>query len=193
MKDFFEYVWSDAEIRIVEPVVFVANYKAIQGPSSINIKDKTFIASGTKTWFELAKQGYWVTASADAMGFEFLLPSLKMPLLNIVANEICILTNEESAERWKQKGYKAVSNYKLKPTNNEAIEKNISAADYIFWSSYSQFEFYGKYTKPGVKHLCAGGETAELLKQSGIKPVIFPTIKAFEQWRKYSIRSLSAA
>ena len=215
MKDFFEDVpitigRSNEERKINEPVMFVANYKAVS-KSSIELlklngasqqklnqginagEQKIILASGTRTWFELAKQGYWVTASSDAMGFEFLLRSLKMPLLNIGANDICILTNEESAQRWKQKGYKAVGNYKLKPTYNEAIKKNISTANYIFWSSYSQYEFYGKYAKQEVKHLCAGGETAVLLKQAGIEPVIFPTIKAFEQWRKYSTRSLSAA
>jgi hydroxymethylbilane synthase len=194
MKDFFEYEWSNEEVKIEQQVIFIANFKTLQHHSSKGIaENKTIVASGTRTWFELAKQGYWVTASADAMGFEFLLPSLKMPLLNIEASNICILTNEESALRWNQKGYNAVGNYKLKSTHNEAIEKNISAADYIFWSSYSQYEFYGKFTKSGAKHLCAGGETAELLKQAGIDPVIFPTIKAFEQWRKYSTHSLSAA
>jgi hydroxymethylbilane synthase len=194
MKDFFDYEWNSEEIKIPEPVVFVANYKAIQHTSSANIIwDKTVIASGTKTWLELAKQGFWVTASADAMGFEFLLPSLKMPLFNIEANDICILTHEAAAGRWRQKGYKSVSNYQLKPGNNGTIQKNISVADFIFWSSYSQYEFYGKYAKQTAKHLCAGGETAELLKLAGIEPVIFPTIKAFEQWRKYSIRSHSVA
>ena len=194
MKEFFEYEWSNEKIKIQEPVLFVANYKAIQHHSLANeIKEKTIIASGTKTWLELAKQGYWVTASADAMGFEFLLRSLKMPLLDIEANDICIITHEEAAQRWQQKGYNATGNYKLKATGNAVIEKNISSADYIFWSSYSQFEFYGKYAKQEAKHLCAGGETAELLKLAGIEPVIFPTIKAFEQWRKFSIRSLSAA
>ncbi|HEU5168119.1 MAG TPA: hypothetical protein VFU29_21390, partial [Chitinophagaceae bacterium] len=73
------------------------------------------------------------------------------------------------------------------------IQESIGAADAIFWTSFSQYEFYGKYAKPVAKHLCAGGETAELLKQAGIEPIIFPTIKAFEQWRRYSIRSHSVA
>jgi hydroxymethylbilane synthase len=205
MKAFFDYEWSKEEINIQEAVVFVANYKAIQGPilnpspreglknTPSYLKNKIILASGTKTWFELAKQGYWVTASADAMGFEFLLPSLKMPLLNIVVNSICILTHDAAAIRWKQKGYNAVSNYRLIPKLNKEVEKSISEAESIFWSSYSQFEFYGKYAKADVKHLCAGGETAELLKQSGIEPIIFPTIKSFQEWRKYSIRSHSAA
>lgn len=194
MKGFFDYDWKDNEIKIEKPVVFVANYKAIQGNTIIKgLSIRKIIASGTKTWFELAKQGYWVTASADALGFEFLLSSLIMPILNIDAKDILILTHEAAAVRWREKGYDAISNYKLLPRNDEAIEQSIAAADAIFWTSFSQYEFYGKYSKSVVQHLCAGGETAELLKQSGIEPVVFPTIKAFEQWRKYSIHSRSVA
>ncbi len=192
MKGFFDYEWSEKEIEIVKPVVFIANYKTIQGQSDVkNLANKTIIASGTKTWFELSKKGYWVTVSADALGFEFLLTSLSMSLLNIQAEDISILTHESAAERWRLKGYNAVSNYKQLPKNDEAIRELIVVAEAIFWTSFSQYEFYGKYAKPDAKHLCAGGETAELLKKAGIEPVIFPTIKAFEQWRRYSIRSHS--
>ena len=204
MKGFFDYEWSNQEIKIDKPVVFVANYKAIQGLPldplrqsaeglTNTLKNKTVLASGTKTWFELSKKGYWVTASADALGFEFLLSSLNMPLLNIKVDDISILTHETAAERWSKKGYDAVSNYKLLPKNDEAIQQSITAADAIFWTSFSQYEFYVKYAKPDIKHLCAGGETAELLKEAGVEPVIFPTIKAFEQWKKYSIQSRSVA
>jgi hypothetical protein len=194
MKGFFDYEWSNEEIEIKKPVAFVANYKGIQGQSEVkNLSNKTIIASGTKTWFELSKKGYWVTASADALGFEFLLSSLNMPLLNIQAEDISILTHEIAAERWRKKGYNAVSNYKLLPKNDETIRESIIVAEAIFWTSFSQYEFYGKYAKPDAKHLCAGGETAELLKRAGVEPVIFPTIKAFEQWRRSSIPSRSVA
>lgn len=200
MKDFFEYERSNENIQIEKPVVFLANYKAISEKDNLSLTSKTILVSGTRTWFELAKQGYWVTASADALGFEFLLPSLQMPLLDIgisgyqpAGRQVLILTHEAAAERWRKKGYSAVSNSKLLSKNNEAIKESIATADAIFWSSFSQYEFYGQYAKQDVKHLCAGGETAELLKQAGIEPVIFPTIKAFEQWRKYSIRSHSVA
>jgi len=194
MKDFFDYEWSNNEIQIKSPVVFIANYKTLQGQTEVkNLSNKTIIASGTKTWFELSKKGYWVTASADALGFEFLLPSLSMPLLNIQVEEISILTHEAAAKRWRLKGYNTVSNYKQVPKNDKKIQESIVAAEAIFWTSFSQYEFYGKYAKPDAKHLCAGGETAELLKQAGAEPVIFPTIKAFEQWRRYSIPSPSVA
>jgi hydroxymethylbilane synthase len=192
MKDFFGYEQTGRKAVSDKSIVFVANFKSVQSDATF-LSGRTILASGTRTWFELAKQGYWVTAGADGLGFEFLPPSLQMPLFNISPSDITILTHEAAAERWKKKGYDAVSSAKLVSKQNEAIQQSIAAADAIFWSSYSQFEFYGKYAKAGVQHLCPGGETAALLKEAGIEPVIFPTIKAFEQWRKSSIRSLSAA
>jgi hydroxymethylbilane synthase len=193
MKGFFDYEWSNEDLKIDKPNVFVANYKAVQGPKIKDLSNKIILASGTKTWFELSKKGYWVTASADALGFEFLLSSLNMPLLNIKAEDIAILTHKSAAERWRTKGYHASGNYKLLSNNYETIKQSITNADAIFWTSFSQYEFYGKHASQNVKHLCAGGETAELLKQEGIEPIIFPTIKAFEQWRRYSIQSHSVA
>jgi hypothetical protein len=208
MKDFFDYKWDEKEVKFNKPVVFIANYKAIQKSSAELLQHKSvtqqplnsstqlaskiiFLASGTKTWFQLAKKGFWVTASADAMGFEFLLPSLQMPLLKIQRGDISVLTHETAAARWREKGVDAVSNYKLIPKNLEAIKLSISEADAIFWSSFSQFEHYGNFTKTNVKHICAGGETAELLKSVGIEPIIFPTIKSFQQWRNFSTPSRS--
>jgi porphobilinogen deaminase len=218
MKEFFDYEWSDDEVVIDKPIVFVANYKAVQHGStglrtykspakdgicnatqhelnsnSVAGNQKIIIASGAKTWFELAKQGYWVTASADALGFENLLPVLQMPLLKVNADDICILTHQKAAERWKQKGFHAVANYQLIAKQETFIAEKISSAKYIFWSSFSQYEQYGNYAAYDATHICAGGETATLLQQAGVAPVIFPTIKAFEQWRKSFIRSHSAA
>jgi hydroxymethylbilane synthase len=194
MKDFFTYEWKEDLSSIEQPVVFIANYKAIRpGSEKELLKQKTLIASGTRTWHELAKQGFWVTASADGLGFEFLLPSLQMPLLNIKPGDVCIITHEEAAERWKQKKYHAVSNYKLIPKYTEEVAGKISSSGYIFWSSFSQYQYYRQYVKPDATHLCPAGETASLLKQQGIDPIIFPTIKAFEQWKKTSIRSRSVA
>lgn len=217
MKDFFEYQWNEDEVNIEQPVVFIANYKAIK-KNSIELlqqkrvtpayrtgrqpefnstteagSTKKVIVSGTRTWFELAKQGYWVTGSADALGVEWFLPALQMPLFSIPLNDICILTHKEAAERWRGKGYHAISNYILISKHNEIVAAAIAKAKYLFWSSFSQYKYYQQYIKPGAIHLCAGGETAGLLKQAGIGPVIFPTIKSFEQWRKYSIRSHSVA
>lgn len=210
MKEFFDYEWSDDEVVIDKLIVFVANYKAVQkssiesqllngaSPTSLYFSNvagnqKIILASGTKTWFELAKQGYWVTASADALGFENLLSVLQMPLFKMNAEDICILTHQTAAERWKKKGFHAVANYKLVAKNDALVAEKISLAKSVFWTSFSQYETYASFAAYDATHICAGGETATLLRQAGVEPVIFPTIKAFEQWRKSFIRSHSAA
>ncbi len=196
MKDFFRYEWVETKIEIRTPVVFVANYKALSDISNnINniLESKTILASGTKTWYELAKQGYWVTACADAMGFEFLLSSMEMPLLNINPGQLTIITHDAALARWQQKGFCAISTYRLHPVYDKDIEQKLASADIVFWSSYAQYEFYGKFVKANAKHVCAGGETARLLQQHGLEPVVFPTIKSFEQWRKTFIPSRSVA
>jgi hydroxymethylbilane synthase len=210
MKDFFDYQWKNKPISIPQPAVFIANYKAVKQSTIENIlmkgaspispsgsttagNPKIILASGTKTWFELAKRGYWVTASADALGFENLLPVLEMPLFRIQANSICILTHETAAQRWKQKDYAAVANYQLVAKHADFIATRIAESKAIFWSSFSQYEQYGKYASFDATHICAGGETASLLQHAGVNPVIFPTIKAFEQWRKSFTHSRSVA
>lgn len=194
MRDFFTYEWRAALPEIKEPVVFIANYKLLDGViNKQSLKDKTILASGTKTWFELARQGYWVTAGADAMGFEFLLPALSMPVLNIQAADLLVLTHEAAAGRWQKKGYHVAFTYKLIPVFNPSLFHEIASARAIYWSSFAQYQAYGHLAQPGIVHICTGGETATQLKQAGIEPVIFPTIKAFELWRKLNTPSHSAA
>jgi hydroxymethylbilane synthase len=194
MKHFFRYEWSNEKLIIAQPVVFVANYKAAQHSSVCGaLTGKIIYASGTKTWVELAKQGYWVQGCADALGVEWFLPALQMPLLSTQKKDVCILTHEAAAERWKQKGLKAVSNYRLINERNETVLDRIASANWYFWSSFSQYNYYGKYCSADAVHACAGGETAALLKQEGIEPLIFPTIKSFEQWRQSNARPLSVA
>ena len=189
MREFFTYEWRAALPDIKEPVVFIANYKLLDGViNKTALKDKCILVSGTKTWFELARQGYWVSAGADALGFDFLLPSLSMPLLGISAKNILILTHEAAAQRWQKKGLAAACTYRLTPVFNPTLFEQIANAKAICWTSYAQFAAYGHHAKPGVTHICAGGETATQLIQAGIDPVIFPTIKAFEQWRKSNTR-----
>lgn len=194
MREFFTYEWRAALPEIMAPVVFIANYKLLDGViNKTAMRDKTILVSGTKTWFELARQGYWVSASADALGFDQLVPVLQMPLFNIKAKDILILTHEAAARRWQKKGFDAACTYKLIPVFNPSLFEQITNAKAICWSSYAQFAAYGHLAQPGVTHICAGGETAVQLKQAGIDPVVFPTIKAFEQWRKLNTQSHSAA
>lgn len=184
MRSFFDYEVGAFNEPIQQENVFVSNYKALLAPSTVEeLSAKQIWASGTKTWYELAKLGLWVKGSADALGFEPFLSVLQMPLLNLQSDNICLLTHEHAAARWNEKGYRAVYNYQLKSTQAIAIENLIKAADVFFWSSYAQYEHYGHLVSKQSKHLCASGETARLLTNAGLEPIVFPTIKSFQQWR----------
>lgn len=187
MKDFFKYTWIKELPAITESNVFVANYKALEQTQAIHcLQNKVVWASGTKTWFELAKKGIWVSGCADAMGFNSMHKIWDMPLFSILKNDICILTHKEAAKRWQKKGGKSVFTYSLEAKDSELLKAEIQQATHLFWTSFSQFEYYGKYAKKDATHICVGGETSSYLQSAGIHPIIFPTIKSFEQWSKLS-------
>jgi hypothetical protein len=193
MKTFFQYEWVSMSEQVGESVVFVANHKLIRGDNYDVIRNKTLIAAGTRTWLELAKNGFWVTACSDGLGIKFIVPALGMPIFKIRQADVCVITNEEAAKRWKSKGIKAVAAYRLSTVTNPLLGEKISEAGHIFWASFSQYLAYGQYAKATAVHICAAGETATLLKEQGLHPVVFPTIKSFESWRATYTRQHSDA
>lgn len=184
MSRFFNYTYSEQPTHFSTPTVFIANHKAVHLAADISsLQEKRIWVSGTKTWLELAKMGIWVEGSADAFGLESLLPLWEIPLLNIKKEHTTILTNRASEKNWQSKFWNTASSYELANRSDAAIAEKIKAANYIFWSSYRQYEQYKNQVKPNTQHLCCGGETASLLRADGIEPIIFPNIKAFQQWR----------
>lgn len=192
MGDFFNYQYPDETIAIDEPVVYIANYKAIkQEALAGSLQSKRIWAAGSKTWFELAKQGLWVEGCADAFGLEFLETPWQMPLLRIEKTDVAIITNSESVATWESKNWKTYSTYSLKEKDNAVIREKIRQADIIFWTSVRQYEQYKHIIKENVVHVCSYGETAAQLKAAGLRVVVFPNIKAFQQWKETSTRSHS--
>ena len=188
MGSFFQYEYNEEVADIKESIVYVANYKAIETEELINqLQTKKVWTAGTKTWFELAKKGIWVEGSADAFGLEFLLKPWQMPLFNISKEEVAVVTNNQSAEAWQAKGWKTYGTYSTQEKQVPGIEEQIKEADIIFWTSYRQYVQYKNAVKENVQHVCPYGETAEQFKAAGIEPVVFPNIKAFQQWRQISI------
>jgi hydroxymethylbilane synthase len=194
MGSFFNYEYLDPCVVIDKPVVYVANYKAVQQPEVLEIiRAKRVWTAGTKTWFELAKQGVWVEGSADATGLESLKQVFSQPIINISTADVHILTHDLGARHWVKKRWRTTPTYSIQKKNNPALEKKLSQAEVIFWTSIHQYLQYKDILKNDVIHLSASGETASLLQQQGIEPVVFPNIKAFEQWRKPAVQLLHVA
>ena len=188
MGKFFNYDYTFNSPEIKEQVVYVANYKAVEQQSTIEILGRKRVwASGTKTWLEMAKRGIWVEGSADAFGLEFLEKAWKMPLFEISKADVAVLTNEQSMDTWKNKGWNTYASYRLVENYSAVIAEHLKQADLVFWTSFRQYTLYKEILKKEVQHSCPFGETSEQLKAAGISPVIFPNIKAFMQWRQISI------
>jgi hydroxymethylbilane synthase len=184
MGKFYDYALNEIQ-PIKAPVVFVSNFKAIHGEQWKEIlKAKKVWTSGTKTWFELSKKGIWVEGNADGLGLESLLSPWLMPLLQYHKKDIHILTNGEARSNWQSKGWKSSASYSLIPKKCPIIEKQIAAADFLFWTSYGQFSLYKTAIPAKAVHACLQGETASLLKKEGITPILFPTIKSFARWQQ---------
>ncbi|MGC4102570.1 hydroxymethylbilane synthase [Ferruginibacter sp.] len=184
MKDFFAHdLIADAVIDTNAQAFFIASHKAVHNSTLQNsIQQKRVWAAGTKTWYELAKKGIWVEGCADGLGFENVQAVFKSPLINIAANEIQIITNTSSMQHWQQDGINAVGTYTLVANLSTEIKDKIAAADIIFWASFQQYELCKTLIKKDALHACASGKTASLLKKEGLNPIVFPTIKAFNDW-----------
>ncbi|MBK8516962.1 MAG: hydroxymethylbilane synthase [Saprospiraceae bacterium] len=186
MKDFFEYLWYPNQEEISTNHVFVANPKiAQQSEITKKLKNKMIWAAGSKTWFELAKAGLWVSGCTDGLGFDSIRPLLDARLTGTTVSDITMLTHNKAAIKWQNKGVRAIGYYDLIPKKDPSILNAVANADFIFWSSFSQYSHYHTYAKLSVTHASAAGETAESLLLAGINPIIFPTLKAFEQWRTH--------
>jgi hydroxymethylbilane synthase len=184
MKDFFTYNFLDNDIDAAAKMYFISSHKAIHSEKLKNkIAQKKVWAAGTRTWYKLAKKGIWVQGCADGLGFDFLKEVFKSPLINITANEIQIITNNKSKMHWVAEGVKAIGTYELVGNLSEEIKSKLATADIIFWISYQQYELCKPFIKKEVQHACPAGKTAKLLQAAGLQPIIFPTIKAFNDWR----------
>ena len=135
--------------------------------------------SGTKTWFELAKKGIWVEGCADGFGIDFLKNIWQSPLAAVSEPEIILLTNEHSAIDWQKEGRKAIATYRLVPNPSEGLITALKSAEAVFWTSFKQFEACKSFVTEGVLHACPAGKTARKLRELGLEPAVFPSIKAF--------------
>ena len=185
MGSFFSYEHLDEQVSIEQEIVYIANYKAVKQQTLINqLQTKNVWAAGTKTWYELAKQNIWVTGCADAFGLEFLEKAWQMPLLKINKKDVCIVTGKQAVDNWQSKGWQAFGTYIFSVKEDKTIEESIKNATAFFWTSIHQYNYYKAVIQPNALHLCPSGETAVLLKEAGINPIVFPNIKSFLQWKK---------
>ena len=193
MKNFFIKKYFSEEILIEKKIyekiyrkknIFVAHHHAVGDNKNIiaALKNKIIWTAGTRTWFELAARGIWVEGCADGFGLDWLSPVFQKNIIGIIPEDLLVLTND-NVEDDPEARYEKATVYTLQPTNDAELVKNLQQADFIFWTSFLQFHFYGHYARENAQHGCPSGKTAEKLTALGLNPVIFPSIKVFLEWR----------
>ncbi len=92
-----------------------------------------------------------------------------MPLFNIKAKDILILTHEAAAQRWQKKGYSAAFTYKLIPVFKEYGDTNIEIFGYTDSSGKPEYNLtLSEKRAESVKtYLIGKGLDANRFKTSG--------------------------
>jgi hydroxymethylbilane synthase len=160
--------------------VFIAHARALPEGSAL-APDARVWASGSASWFKLAVRGVWVEGCAEGLGFESLTATLAEPVLRLPAfgPDWTVLTHEEAAQGWE--GARVVATYRL-PAGGAEAPAGLEQARYLYWSSGSQFERWGRYAAGEARHACGPGKTAAQLRARGIVPEVFPSA---EEWRRW--------
>ena len=185
MRSFYsESFLKHTKIDNSSNALFITSHKALHSEALVKQAQKKRIwCAGARTWSALAKKGIWVEGSADGLGVASIQSLLNSSLVNLCNNEFCMVTNNNSVVGWLSEGWKAVASYTLHPQLDQELVAKIASADFIFWASFQQYQAAGQYATKNVQHACPSGKTAKLLLEQGLKPIIFPTIKAFQAWR----------
>ncbi len=168
--------------QITSKAVFVSHATAVTA-TDYNFSNLRVWAAGVETWKKLAKRNIWVEGCADSFGFKSIQPILNTPLIDI-KEDITILTNEDSAARWTQNGIKSLATYSIQYESDLIDKYKLKSAQLIFWSCFAHYQHVKNILPEGVVHVCLPGKTAELLSCEGHRPIVFPTKKAFNQWKE---------
>ena len=183
--DFADGIFIHEDIKH-EPVkssaVFVAHTRAF--PKGVS-RDKNIWVSGVKSWFKLASKGYWIEGCADSFGFEFIVPTLTSPVLQLPPLKSWdILSHKHAEDTWHEGNFIATYSHQGKELSPKLV-KTLQNADIIWWASASQYEALSHVLPAAYPqtHACGPGKTAEILVAQGVEPLyVFPNIDAMYRW-----------
>lgn len=161
--------------------VFVAHSRALPKGAEKTLLERRIWTSGIGSWRRLAARGVWVEGCADALGFEWIAPTLNRGVLQLPAiDDWQILTHAAAVETWDVG--EVLATYTLPEEDDREIPQ-AATITHVFWASGSQFRRYATQLSPTVQHACGPGKTAELLRASGVEQLdIFPSA---EEWRRW--------
>lgn len=161
--------------------VFVSHSRAVFPEMVQQLQNVRIWTSGVSSWQRLAKLGLWVEGCAESMGFSMLVNTLKEGVLQLPDLSTWVVLTHESAEAgWTSQ--RVLTTYRVQADYPASAGQTLRNATHIFWSSGSQFDELREWAPAHAVHCSGPGKTAEVLRQAGIQPLVFPSI---EEWRKW--------
>ncbi|MBC7430383.1 MAG: hydroxymethylbilane synthase [Bacteriovorax sp.] len=148
---------------------------------------KTLWAAGTKTMKDLAALGYWVNATADAIGddeIKNLRSSCAMALMIDTKAPIIVLSNDEAKSTLKDAEVIACYKREISPTVSDEFKVDIKTTEVFYWTSFFQYNAY-LYHFPEIKnkiHACGVGKTYDLFKSNNIEVYPMADASEFKSW-----------
>lgn len=144
-------------------------------------------AAGTKTMKDLAALGFWVNATADAIGDEEiqnLRSSCAVGVMMDTRAPLIVLSNDEAKSTLTTA--EVIACYKREINTDLAPEfkKEILSCEVFYWTSFFQYEAFVTHF-PEIKdkiHACGIGKTFDLFKEKNIDVYPMAGMEEFKSW-----------
>ncbi len=144
-------------------------------------------AAGTKTMKDLAALGFWVNATADALGDEEIANLRKSRAVSLMIDNnapLIVLSNDEAKSTLTTAEVIACYKREINKDISEEFKAEILKTEVFYWTSYFQYQAY-IYHFPEIKnriHACGVGKTFDLFKDNGIEVFPMADSSEFKSW-----------
>jgi hypothetical protein len=170
------------------PAVFLAHWRAFNAGLRLHAATRLWV-SGTASWRRLAREGLWIEGCADNLGFAFIAPTLRSPVLQLPPLAAwTVLTRDDAMASWDDGAVgRVIATYKVTPPADDrtlrAIREQVAGATHFFWGSAAQFRAVRDWLPANSHHSCGPGKTYRALRQAGVGNLqAFPSRQEWHAW-----------
>lgn len=168
--------------------LFIAHWRALTPGLQLPASARVWV-SGVESWYRLARQGVWVEGCADNLGFNFILPTLRTPVLRLpTLRRWTVLTREDAVASWAGSGVgQVVPTYGFEPPADShvlhALRDAVRGATHFYWGSAAQYRAVRDWVPVNSHHACGPGKTYQTLREAGVRNLqAFPSRREWRAW-----------